>query len=659
MVGLIADYLKARRHRRGRHVLFLGSGAKIPPREIPLTGLLHELAAAEVEESFEALPAERRALAQLEAFAQRVHQPAERCRQLRQLLKGARPSEGHVRLAGLTKAGYFPAIFTMEPHALLEQALHNNFLEAGSDYNLVVLGAEEPEALSSALQHSSRITVVKCGGDLEHLLLPLTADEMAAHLEPYRSIIREAFQVLVTFTAYTDRDRPFLDLVPHEGGKVFWVNPTVPLSDQTAFQELRTDEPQAAEYHKLQPEVISLLASRQSQRHLLAREAGTSNEFFAALSEQLKRHARRRGPRRRDLSVLRGGPYRFLDYFDVEDDEFYFGREQEIENLLDLVDQNSLTVLFGQSAIGKTSVLRAGLVAHLRRLDEEHVGEDARPPLPVYTSCGDDPEAALRRALLSCAETEGLALPDELKPGPCLEIAQALAEAAQRRLLLIVDQFAQVFVRVGTTVREQFVQELSKCLLDERLRLLISIREDYLGELFELREQLPGIMANLYRLRRLTREQAESTITKPAANFGLQIERDLTRRLLDDLAHEGVEPAQLQIVMYRLYEEIEPPSRLMAQRLYDQLGGTQKILAGYLDHALVQLPLSERTVARTLLRQMAATSELRGRLAVERLLQGRGQDRALVEKVLAHLVDHRLLSPLDEERGRSYELIHE
>ena len=42
MVGVVADYLKARRHRRGRHVLFVGSGARIPPDEIPLGTYLHD-----------------------------------------------------------------------------------------------------------------------------------------------------------------------------------------------------------------------------------------------------------------------------------------------------------------------------------------------------------------------------------------------------------------------------------------------------------------------------------------------------------------------------------------------------------------------------------------------------------------------------------------
>ena len=660
MVGVVAEYLKARRHRRGRHVLFLGSGARIPPEEITLGAYLQNLAAAEMEDDFQRLPAEARGAAQLEAFAARVPDPAERCRRLRAVIANPRTAEGHVRLASLIKDGYFPAIFTMEPHALLEQALHNNFMEPGTDYNLVVLGADEPEAVNTALLHSNRVTVVKCGGDLERQILPFTEAEMTALLAPYEAIISDAFSVLVTFVAYVERDRPLLRLVPHVGGKLFWINPTIPLSDRAAFDDLRADEPGVAEYHKLQPEVTGLLESRQSQRHILAREAGSFNDFFSALSTQLKAHSKRgTHGRRREMSVLRGGPYRFLDYFDVEDAEFFFGREEDTERVLEMAGLHRLSVLFGQSAVGKTSLLRAGLMARLRELDEEYSGEGPRALLPVYATCGDDPGEKLKFALLARAETEGIPLPAESAEGTCREVAQALAEASGRQLLLIVDHFAEAFVKVGAMVREQFIECVRECLEDDRLHFMICLREDFLGELFELRDSLPGVMENMYRLRRLTREQAEAAITKPASNFNIQVERDLTDRLLEDLSREGIEPADLQIVMYRLYEEMEPPSRLVTQRLYDQLGGAHKILAGYLDKALTQLPMPERPVAQDILRAMVASSELRGRWPLERILHEVEDPREAIDKVLAHLVDHRLLRVVDEEGKRSYELAHE
>ncbi|HEY3396253.1 MAG TPA: PQQ-binding-like beta-propeller repeat protein [Armatimonadota bacterium] len=660
MVGVVADYLKARRHRLGRHVLFVGSGARIPPEELPLGTHLQTLAAGVVTDTFESLPVEQRPLAQLEAFAAQVPDQAERIRQLRSVVGTGRPAEGHVRLASLIKDGYFPAIFTMEPHALLEQALHNNFMEPATDYHLVVLGVDEPEAVRTALQHSVRVAVVKCGGDLEGRVLPITAAEMREHLAPYREIIADAFQVLATFTAYVDRDRPFLEMVPKAGGKVFWINPTIPLSDRAAFEELRSDEPGAAEYHKLQPEVTSLLEGRQSQRHILAREPGTFNDFFAALGTQLKAHSRRasRG-RNRDLSVLRGGPYRFLDYFDVEDAEFFFGREKETEELLELVNAHPLTVLFGKSGSGKTSLLRAGLMARLRELDEDHSGEGDRPLLPVYVACGADPSANLHRALVARAETEGLPLPVEARQAPAPDLALALAETAGRDLVIIVDHLAEIFVKVGAKVREQFVDELRACLDSGRVRILLCVREDYLGELWELRPQLPRLMKNMYRLRWMSREQAELAITKPAANFNIQVERDLTERLLEDLYREGVEPAALQIVMYRLYEEVEKPSRIISGRVYDQLGGAQKILSGYLDKVLLQLPLAERPLARALLRSMVASSELRARRPLARIVQEVGQERETTEKVLAHLVDHKLLRVAEDDLVRSYELAHE
>jgi hypothetical protein len=202
MIGVVADYLKTGRYRRGRHVLFVGSGAKIPPHEINFPAYLQDLASGSVEDGYARLPAERRPVAQLEELARQVPDIGERCRRLRGLMSDIRPSEGHVRLAGLIKDGYFPAIFTMEPHALLEQALRNHFMEPGSDYNLVSLGVDEPEAVVTALQHSTRVSVIKCGGDLDRRCLPLTETELAAQLRPYEKILAEAFRVVGTFVAY-------------------------------------------------------------------------------------------------------------------------------------------------------------------------------------------------------------------------------------------------------------------------------------------------------------------------------------------------------------------------------------------------------------------------------------------------------------------------
>ena len=62
-------------------------------------------------------------------------------------------------------------------------------------------------------------------------------------------------------------------------------------------------------------------------------------------------------------------PWPGLRAFSESDSEFFFGRERETVDLLRLVQRASVVVLYGQSGLGKTSLLQAGLFPRLKALD--------------------------------------------------------------------------------------------------------------------------------------------------------------------------------------------------------------------------------------------------------------------------------------------------
>lgn len=661
MLDVIADYIRSGRHKLRKHVLFIGSSVTIPPQEVAVSALLEQLASEQVGHSFQELAVERRGAAALAEFAQQVPDHAQRRALFREKLADSRPAEGHIQLAHLVKEGYFSTIFTMAPDDLLEQALSTQHLEPDADYHRLVAGVDTPETVSVALKESTRLVIIKCGGNLDNKYLPLTPDEIQAGLQAIHTSIAEAFAVLAIFTAYTDRDRPFLDYLPHEGGKVFWVNTLVPVSDEQMYIELKLESPASAEYHRLQPEVVEFLRSRQSARHMLVREAGSFNEFFGRLHDWFQHRRPRRGYQRRELSVLRGGPYRFLDYFDVQDSRFFFGREQEVDELIDLLCGQPLVVLFGRSGIGKTSLIKAGVMARLLGLDKEETPIDDRSWLPVYTRCEDDPEASIRLAATDAAEQAGYDLPGKVREASLGELLAEMVQVTGHRVVVFLDQFEEFFVKLGQKVRDEFVSQLQQYLdtAPTDVHLVLSLREDFVGELYELQDRLPDILHNMYRLHKLDHAQAHSAILKPAVNFGIQVERDLADQLVEDLSRAGVEPAQLQIVCHRLYEALSPGAHTITHYTYQRLGGAGKILADYLDYALSQLPLAERRIARAILKEMAASSELKATQPRERIAQGLSQSPEMIERVLARLVDYRLLRSVGRGEHRSYEIVHE
>jgi len=663
MIGVIAEHVKTHRHQLRKHALFIGSGVKIPPGDSQVDQAIQQMAVRWAGDRVADLDEDERPQVAIEMMAEGLAQDhAQRCELLqREMGAGIRPAEGHVRLARLIKDGYYSSVFIAEPDDMLERALRTQHMEPGKDCHLLVAGIDDPNDIKVALEESSRVTVVKCGGDLAQRFLPLSQEELGQVAGQIRQEITECFRLFSVFVAMSTREKPFLDSIPHDGARIFWINTLIPMGDAELYDELKIENPASAEFHVYQPDVTKLLEDRHSSRHLLCREPGSFNEFFAKLHTRLARRRRRRSPGRHDLTVLRGGPYRFLDYFDVEDEDFYFGREDDVKAVLDRVKRAPITVVFGKPAIGKTSLLRAGIMASLKQESEDADKEHEFPWLVVYTRAGDDPVARIRQGVIAAVEDAGFdtnELDDRLE---CCELIREAARLTGRQVLVLLDQFAEYFVKLGDKVRERFVDTLAATVetCEDEFRLLIAIREDFVGELFELQGRLPSILHNMHRLHDLSREQAEDAILKPAQNFDLQVERSLVRRIVDDLYRDGVEPARLQVVLHSLYESLSPGGRVITERRYDDAGCAKEILDKYLLRAVNQLPANEKRAATAVLVFMASGSELKAAQTLDRIVAQINGDQDLVERLLAHLIDLGLLRPVGKGRQREYELVHE
>lgn len=662
MLTTIADHIKTHRHQLRQHVLYVGSGVVVPPSEKSIEAIISAMAVSWAGDAVVDTPQELRGAEALGMLAKSMPDHAQRCRMLAQELSECRPAEGHIRLARMVADGYFSTIFLAEPDRLLEEALEVHHLHPEKDYHHLVAGVDDPETIRIAVEESSRMAVVKCAGDVDSKFLPLTSVELENAYGAIDSIIAHAFKVFSVIVAHDDRDRPLLNHISRDGRRMFWVNPMVPVSDQRHYDELKVDSPASVKYHRYQPEVIDLLVARASSRHLICREAGTFNDFMARLHERLTRK-RRRSAGRRDLALLRGGPYRFLDHFDEDDTDFFFGREDDTEQMVRLTDEHPVVVLFGRSGIGKTSLMRAGVIATLaqRAQDAPAEGEGPGPWLGIYARCLDDPSQSIREATTTAVEELGFDVGSLHEDSTLLEFFRAAAELTGRRLLIILDQFEEYFVRLGDRVKERFLDEWTDCLADAAgvVHWAIGIREDFVGQLWDLHDRIPDVMHHMYRLRKLTREQAKDAIVKPAQTFDVRFEAELVDKLLEDLSREGIEPAQLQIVCDRLYEAKPSGQYTIGLHTYEHLGRAERILSQYLDYALSQFGLQDRRVARAILKHMVSSSEVLAISPIEKISEQLGFEEERIERVMARLVDFRLLRGVGEERSKQYQLVHE
>jgi outer membrane protein assembly factor BamB len=658
MLGPIAEFLKRHRHEVGKHALVVGSGMLVPPYSKSPYEIIAETALEQVGEAPEARAADTRFEEAVTRWAAQERDHEARSRRVVAALEQARPSEGHIRLARMIKDGYFSTVLWGAPDALLEQALEQQRLEPERDYNLVVVGVEEPEQVRVAIQESTRITVIKTGGDLVREFLPLTADEMRGILEPVSKVIGDALRTLLVFVAYTARESELLALVPPDGDKMHWINRIVPVESRERYDELRVEAPAAAKLHSYEPAVTALLARRASSKNLLCREAGTFDEFLGKLHHRLHRRKSSRGDGRKDLTVLPGGPYRYLDYLRVRDADLFHGREEETKELRRIVEAHPLTILCGPDGVGKSSLLRAGVAAAMLHDEKE---SKKRPALiPVVVSCVGDPADDVRRATEATLHERGWMVGSRLKAQGFVEAMVEATETAEAGLVVLLDGFDHCLVRRGPATRRGFAQVAASCAerLGDKWHLCVALREEYLAYLLDLKVYWPRPFEAILRLGRLSPSDAVDAVMKPGPAFFCYPETELAERVAADLDDGGVLPAHLQIIMNRLYEQRSWGSSSVTVKMYEHVGGAETILREVIDFPLEQLGQRDRRLARTILDRLVGAQQTTVPKPLERIVEETRLDRERVERVLARLLDLRLVRAVGGEGDRQYQLIH-
>ena len=216
-------------------------------------------------------------------------------------------------------------------------------------------------------------------------------------------------------------------------------------------------------------------------------------------------------------------PYVGLVPYGEADAAFFFGRDHETRVVTGNLRASALTLLYGASGVGKTSLLRAGAVHDLRRHARDRRADGlATCPVhglrllrlarrPASRADGDDPggggRGARRRRAASVGFRRGR------RGRRC-----AAGPSRVRTLLVILDQFEDYFLYHPDEEGEgTFVEEFPTVVNDENLRVhfLVSIREDALAKLDRFKGSIPRLFANYVRVEHLDRAAARRAIEGP------------------------------------------------------------------------------------------------------------------------------------------------
>ena len=344
--------------------------------------------------------------------------------------------------------------------------------------------------------------------------------------------------------------------------------------------------------------------------------------------------------------------------------ELFFGRETEKGILLNKILAEDLVVFYSRSGLGKTSLLNAGVLEQLRKRGffplmcrvyatkrNESGSESTLDPLQsIYVSIDREiDKAKIKDFLAEYIEGKKDTLWEYFKTVEFWSADDVLLTP-----VLILDQFEELFDEHSPEARQIFAEQLAdlvrgsipKSLREKyrartvssesqfpyteappKVKILISLREEYLGHLDELAQELPSIRKNEFRITPLTVDKAKRAIEEPAKKEITKAEgSDFTpafsyapetideileflcnpeesdKRKQIKVKNEEVDPSQLQLLTQSIEEKIrkrsslDPNEKIIVDRsIVHGRDEMREIIQDFYERVLEQFPPSQRS----------------------------------------------------------------
>jgi serine/threonine protein kinase len=358
-----------------------------------------------------------------------------------------------------------------------------------------------------------------------------------------------------------------------------------------------------------------------------------------------------------------GNPFAGLAAFQEADADRFFGRTRDIDQVVAQLRSRPLVAVVGPSGVGKSSLIRAGVIPALKRSGE---GWDACVVRP-----GRQPLAALAGALAQVSTArdgvpEGAIDVERLRTEPGYLGAQLRARAASklRRILVFVDQFEELYT-LGTPASERaaFLACLAGMADDAAspLRVVLSMRSDFLDRLAEDRQFGAEVTRGLVLLPPMGREGLREALTRPVEAVELRFESAaLVDRMVDALETTVGALPLLQFTAARLWELRDVERRLLTEASYEQIAGVAGALASHADAVLAGMSSQQQALARTVFERLVTPERTRALVSMAEL-RALHRDPDAVDDLIQHLAAMRLVVIESGAEGADHtvELVHE
>ncbi len=321
-------------------------------------------------------------------------------------------------------------------------------------------------------------------------------------------------------------------------------------------------------------------------------------------------------------------PFPGLRPYESSDSDLFFGREDQVHELLTRLRQARFLAVLGSSGCGKSSLIRAGL---LPPLESGFMTESPDGWVIVVMRPGSDPVGQLGRALCK-PEVFGIEgdegrlreslLVATLRRGSrgLVNVVSEMKLPADRKVLILVDQFEELFRFVDEDKRGQaesdarfFVSSLLAAMsqVEHAIYVVMTMRSEFLGDAALYPGLADAINRGLYLVPSMTREQLRDAITEPVVECGGEITNRLVNRLLNDLGDEQDQLPVLQHALMRLWtlaKQQAPAGQTVKLDvdLYDskRIGGMRQTLPVHVKEIMDELTKRQKEIAEQVFRSL-------------------------------------------------------
>lgn len=341
-------------------------------------------------------------------------------------------------------------------------------------------------------------------------------------------------------------------------------------------------------------------------------------------------------------------PFKGLESFQQTDAAFFFGRENLVRKAIKNMqrpDNAHFLPVIGASGSGKSSLVRAGVIPQLR---QGAIAGSEKWRLAIL-SPGEHPINALAVRLapfLESQDASGIERALRESPRGLGDITDSILRGTSPdvKLLLLVDQFEELFTRAGEDEAAQFLNIVHEAATTPEMRcyFIITMRADFFDRLgrypqiAELFEQ-----ENMVIVTEMTTSNLLRAIEGPAQAVGLTYEDGLSARILDDVRRQPGSLPLLQYALKALYDKRS--GRKLTHAAYDEIGGVQKALAGHADNIYRAASPAEQDIMRRIFLRIVEVSET-GEATRRRITREELQFEGIAPHVVQSVVD-KLTAP--------------